>query len=233
MDLMEISYRFTLRDGTVDTIDLKLDPTTLELVDNIPAELPAWTELGFQQCPKCPLSADEHSHCPAATNLVNLVQGFARVLSHEWVATEVTTADRTYSQETPAQRSVSSLMGLIMAVSGCPLTAYFRPMARFHVPWANQDETIYRATSMYLLAQYLRKRDGKGGELELDGLSRIYDDIRMVNHSFVERLRAASEQDSTINAIVVLDTQALTMPWAIESSLEELRPGFEPYLKAP
>ena len=122
-------------------------------------------------------------------------------------------------------------MGLIMAVSGCPLTAYFRPMARFHVPWASQNETIYRATSMYLLAQYLRKRDGKVAELELDGLAKIYEDIRMVNHSFVERLRAACEQDSTINAIVVLDTQALTLPWAIESSLEELRPGFEAYLR--
>ena len=231
MDHVGISYRFRLKDGTVDTIDLKLDPTTLELIDNVPDDLPAWSALGFHQCPKCPFSLADRSHCPAAANLVNLVQGFARVLSHEWVLTEVTTADRTYAQETPAQRSVSSLMGLIMAVSGCPLTAYFRPMARFHVPWASPVETIYRATSMYLLAQYLRKRDGKEGELELDGLSRIYENIRMVNRSFVERLRAASEEDSTINAIVVLDTQALTMPWAIESSLEELRPGFEPYLR--
>jgi len=233
MDHIEICYRFTLKDGTVDTIALKLDHLTLELIDNIPEELPAWSELGFHQCPQCPISPEDLSHCPAAANLVNLVEGFARVLSHEWVATEVTTADRTYAQETPAQRSVSSLMGLIMAVSGCPLTAYFRPMARFHVPWASQEETIYRATSMYLLAQYLRKRDGLASDLELDGLSKIYEDIRTVNRCFVERLRAASEKDSTINAIVVLDTQALTMPWAIDSSLEDLRPGFEPYLKNP
>jgi hypothetical protein len=231
MGHVEICYRFTQKDGTVDTIDLKLDPTTLELIDNVPEDLPAWSELGFHQCQNCPLSKEKCAHCPAAANLVNLVQGFARVLSHEWVATEVTTAERTYAQETPAQRSVSSLMGLIMAVSGCPLTAYFRPMARFHIPWASQEETIYRATSMYLLAQYLRKRDGMAGDLELDGLSKIYEDIRTVNRAFIERLRAASEEDSTINAIVVLDTQALTMPWAIDSSLEELRPGFEPYLK--
>lgn len=231
MDYVKICYRFTLRDGTTETIDLKLDQATLELQDNFPDELPTWTELQFHQCDGCPFTIDQRTHCPAAANMVNLVRGFARVLSHEWVTTEVTTAERMYTQETPAQRSVSSLMGLIMAVSGCPITAYFRPMARFHVPWSSQDETLYRATSMYLLAQYLRKRDGMDASLELHGLTKIYEGVRSVNRAFVKRLRAASEQDSTINAIVVLDTQALTMPWSIDSSLEELRPGFELYLK--
>jgi hypothetical protein len=29
-----------------------------------------------------------------------------------------------------------------------------KPMARFHLPLASEEETIYRATTMYLLAQY-------------------------------------------------------------------------------
>ena len=161
---------------------------------------------------------------------MNLVSGFARVLSHEWITNEVTTAERSYVQEVPAQRGISALMGLIMATSGCPEIAHFRPMARFHVPWASQEETTYRATSMYLLAQYLRKRDGKSAELELDGLKAIYERVRAVNRSFIERLRAATDEDSAINAIVVLDTQSLGIPWSIDSALEELRPGFDPYL---
>jgi hypothetical protein len=204
MGPIEISYRFTLADGTHETFDLKLDASNLELIDNVPDELPAWSELAFRQC--------------------------ARVLSHEWITNEVTTAERTYVQEVPAQRGISSLMGLIIATSGCPLTTFFRPMARFHVPWASQEETTYRATSMYLLAQYLRKRDGKSADLELDGLAAIYEGVRGVNRAFIERLRAATEEDSAINAIVVLDTQALSIPWSIDSALEELRPGFEQYL---
>jgi hypothetical protein len=231
MGPIEISYRFTLPGSVSERFDLKLNPTTLELIDNIPGALPSWAELGFHQCPKCPISPDERSHCPAAANLVNLASGFARVLSHEWISSEVTTAERTYVQEVPAQRGISSLMGLIMATSGCPLTTFFRPMARFHVPWASQAETTYRATSMYLLAQYIRKRDGKSANLELDGLSGIYEGVRAVNRAFIERLRAATEEDSAINAIVVLDTQALSIPWSIDSALEELRPGFEPYLE--
>lgn len=228
---IEISYRFLLEDGKSETFDLELDHSSLTLVDNIPEELPNWTELGFHQCSRCQFTPEEQPFCPAAANLVELVDGFARVLSHEWISNEVVTAERTYSQQVPAQRGVSSLMGLIMATSGCPLTSFFRPMARFHVPWPSQDETTYRATSMYLLAQYFRKLEGLDADLELDGLSRIYEDVRNVNRSFAERLRAASYEDSAINALVVLDTQALTMPWSIESSLEELRPGFEPYLQ--
>jgi hypothetical protein len=230
MGPIEISYKFTLADGTHETFDLRLDPSTLELIDNVPDDLPAWSELAFRQCPDCPVSASEFVYCPAAANLVNLVSGFARVLSHEWITNEVTTAERTYVQEVPAQRGISSLMGLIMATSGCPLTTFFRPMARFHVPWASQEETTYRATSMYLLAQYIRKRDGKSADLELDGLATIYERVRAVNRAFIERLRAATEEDSAINAIVVLDTQALSIPWSIDSALEELRPGFEQYL---
>ena len=63
----------------------------------------------------------------------------------------------------------------------------------------------------------------------MDGLASIYEGVRAVNKSFIERLRAATDEDSAINAIVVLDTQALTVPWSIDSALEELRPGFEPY----
>ncbi len=229
MGPIEVSYKFTLADSSPETFDLKLDPTTLELIDNVPAELPAWTELGYHQCPDCPIQQGERTHCPAAANLVNLVSGFARILSHEWITNEVTTAERSYVQEVPAQRGISSLMGFIMATSGCPQTVFFRPMARFHVPWASQEETTYRSTSMYLLAQYLRKRDGKDADLELDGLKNIYERVRAVNRAFIERLRAATEEDSAINAIVVLDTQSLSIPWSIDSALEELRPGFDPY----
>jgi hypothetical protein len=40
-----------------------------------------------------------------------------------------------------------------VATSGCRYTAYFKPMARFHLPFANEEETAYRAISMYLLSQ--------------------------------------------------------------------------------
>ncbi len=122
-------------------------------------------------------------------------------------------------------------MGLIMAVSGCPHTTFFRPMARFHLPGATTEETIYRAVSMHMLAQYYVRLAGGEPDLELKGLAKNYEAVKKVNRAFVKRLHAAAEYDSTINALVVLDAWALTLSWAIEESLEDLRHLFEPYLK--
>ena len=55
MDDISIRYSFTLEDGSREVFELTLDVGTLELKNATPAELPSWTELGFHQCPNCPL----------------------------------------------------------------------------------------------------------------------------------------------------------------------------------
>ncbi len=225
-----VHYRFTLENGSQEAFELILDDRTLELREQEPEVPPPWTALDFRQCPNCPLEAATRPRCPAALKLVGLVQGFTRVLSFERVHLEVRSAERMVVHDTSAQQAVSSLMGLIMAVSGCPHTAFFRPMARFHLPSATTEETVYRAASMYMLAQYYVHRAGGQVDLELKGLVRNYEAVKKVNRAFAKRLLAAAQYDSTINALVVLDAWALTLSWAIEESLEGLRHLFEPYL---
>ena len=225
-----IQYRFTLENGSEESFDVSLDERTLELSEEVPASPPPWTALGFRQCPNCPLDTATAPQCPAAVKLVGLVRGFARVLSYERVHVEVRTTERTVAHDTSAQQAVSSLMGLIMAVSGCPHTAFLRPMARFHLPSATTEETVYRAASMHMLAQYYVHKAGGEADLELEGLARRYEAVKEVNRAFVRRLHAAAQYDSTVNALVVLDAWALTLSWAIEESLEGLRHLFEPYL---
>ena len=77
-------------------------------------------------------------------------------------------------------------------------------MARFDLPLASDEETVYRATSMYLLAQFFLKKEGSQTDLELDGLARIYENLQIINVAIAERLRAATTTDSSVNAIVVL-----------------------------
>ena len=83
---------------------------------------------------------------------------------------------------------------------------------------------------MYLLAQYFMKKSGRTADLELEGLTRIYDNMQIVNTAVVERLRAATKTDSSINAIVILDNFAKSLPYAIEKSLEDIRYLFSSYL---
>ena len=121
-------------------------------------------------------------------------------------------------------------MGIVIATSGCPHTVFLKPMARFHLPFATEEETLYRATSMYLLAQYFLQREGKKGDFELQGLREIYDNIQLVNTAIAKRLRAACKTDASVNAIICLDMYAKAIPYVIEESLEEIRYLFTPYL---
>lgn len=232
MSTYQIQYRITLPDGKVEVFDLNFDSQTIDLLNNIPEKLPEWTNLEFEQCSHCPLKPDKSPHCPLAANLVNIINHFDGLMSYQNLQLEVVTTNRTISKKTTAQEALSAMMGLVIPATGCPHTAYFKPMARFHLPLAGADETIYRATSMYLLAQYFLKKQGKVPDLDFKGLKKIYQNMQILNASIAERLRAASKTDSSVNALVLLDMFTMVLPIAIEESLEEIGYLFKPYLQS-
>ncbi len=230
MQTLTIKYIFTLSDNSKQVFNLRLDSQNLYLIENTPEILPPWTKLGFHQCPNCPLTTNTHLYCPMATNLVYIVKRLECLISYDEIHVDVITEERVISQDTTAQRGICSLMGLISATCGCPHTAFFRPMARFHLPFATEEETIYRSTSMYLLAQYFLKKDDQTVDLEFKKLSKIYNNIQIVNTAIAERLRAATETDSAVNAVILLDMYAQTLPCVIEESLDEIRYLFSPFI---
>jgi len=224
-----IEYRITPVDAPTEVFNLLLDPHTLNLVNEVPDDPPAWTELAFHQCHHCPLVPSQSPRCPLALRLVDIVRRFKGLSSFDKTLLTVITDERVISQKTTAQRAISSLIGLISATCGCPHTIYFRPMARFHLPLASEAETIYRASSMYMLAQYFRQNADQSPEFNLQGLKQIYANTGIVNFTIAQRLRAASDTDSAVNAIVLLDMFVKTVPYAIEESLEGIRNLFAPY----
>lgn len=230
MDTFRVRYRFRFPDGTNHHFDLELDEDTLEQVGGAPEALPAWTKLDFHQCPNCPLDPAATPRCPVAVDLVGLVADMGACLSSDEVVVQVTTPERTVIKKTTLQRAVSSLIGFIVATSGCPHTVFFKPMARFHLPLASEEETIYRAASMYLLAQYFMHKRGLPADWDLERLSTLYRDLQIVNGAMARRLRSASDKDAAVNAIVLLDLFAKALPCTIEESLEEIRYLYRSYL---
>jgi hypothetical protein len=231
MGELSFLYRFRLADGRRQDIELRVDTATLEPRPNPAAERPDWTRLDFHQCANCPLAPREFPHCPLALQLSQLMPLCEGLLSHDEVDVEAVTAERTVVKHTTAQRALSSLMGLIIATSGCPHTVFLKPMARFHLPLSSEEETVYRASSMYLLAQYFRNKQGEPADFELLGLKRTYDALHQINLAMASRLRAVSSKDSAVNAVVMLDLFTKAMPYSIEESLEEIRYLFLPYLR--
>ena len=159
-DTFTVHYTFTGPEGAKEDFILEIDKDTIERVHVPIVKPPPWTELPFEQCPHCPLSTESHPYCPVAINLVIIVNSFKGLLSYEQIHLEVIVEDRRIAQETTVQKGISSLMGLLIATSGCPYTQFFKPMARFHLPLASQAETVFRATASYLLAQFFLRQDG-------------------------------------------------------------------------
>ncbi len=230
MEAISFKYRFILPSGTQKVFDIELDALSLDLIADIPNDLPEWTKLEFRQCPNCTLDASVHPHCPLIARLVDFMLRFEDVMSYDEIDVEVTMEERRITRHLPAQRGISSMMGLVIGACGCPHTVFFKPMARFHLPFSNKEETIFRAASAYLLAQYFLAKDGKEYDLELKGLDNNFQKIQVVNRAIAERMRVATASDSSLNALVLLDLFTRYAPTGIEQSMEDIRYLFAQYL---
>lgn len=222
-------YRLLFSDQTLIEFPIQVEPLSTTLIPQSTPHPKPWTALEYQQCSNCPLNQQDTPLCPVAINLMPLIELCTSVVSYQHVQLEVQTTERTISSNTTMQRAMSSILGLIMATSPCPHTEYLKPMARFHLPLASEHETIYRTTSMYLLAQYFRRLDHLPFSLELDPLTKIYQNLQIVNKAMAKRLQTAATEDATINALVLLDLLSQAMTWSIEDGLEEIRYLFKSY----
>ena len=231
MGTIDIRYAVRLGDAREEIFEIRLDDATLEIQCCIPEPAPAWTALGFEQCPNCPLDEAAHPRCPLALGIAGIVQRFDDVISYDDVDLDVTMEERHVSARTTSQRALRSLLGLVIAGSGCPHTAFFKPMARFHLPLASESETLSRAVGTWLTAQYLEKERGGDGRLDLAGLDALYREMQVVNVATAARLRAATKTDSALNAVVLLDLYAQTVPFSIEEKLAELRAPYDAFLE--
>jgi len=229
-----LSYHFLFPDGSEKTFEVKLRREDCSLVREERSTYPSWTRLDFKQCAHCPLAKERHPYCPVAVNLIDIVEFFQDSQSIEEAVVTVDTRQRvTKRGKTALFPAISSLIGIYMVTSGCPVMDKLRPMARFHLPFADTEETVYRALSMYALAQYFRRKQGLEPDMDFNGLQKIYQDVNRVNMDFARRFRTESISEATMNALTSLDCFAQTIDFSIsEEMLEEVEQLFRGYLDA-
>lgn len=224
---LQIKYTFILPNREF-IFDYRFDAETFELIKPETRNQKDWVKLDYYQCSHCPLSVETHPNCPVAEVLDDIIEKIDEK-SFDKVLLQVDTEPRRLTIETSIQRAVGSLMGLIIPTCGCPHANVFRPMARFHLPLSDSMETIYRTSSMYLLAQYFKHKDFHSMPTDLAQLDRIYDNIRIVNVRLCARLRSVCEMDSSMNAVVVLDNLAVSVKSALEDALQKIEPLFSSF----
>src|ERR1700752_750036 len=120
-------YDFLDSDGERLHYTVVLDPDTL--LSTLPAmdRFPDWTRLEFHKCTHCPLAPERQPHCPVAVSIAGVVVAFSRKISHEVVTVTVKSPERTYEKRLSLQQGLCSLLGLLMATSGCPHMDFLRP----------------------------------------------------------------------------------------------------------
>ena len=230
MDPYPIRYAFRFEDGRTVEFTVRLDGETLLLADPWPRPEPEWAKLERDRCRGCTLPPSL-GYCPTAAHLAGVVASFATTMSFTEADVTVTVPEREFRKRAAVQTSLASLLGVYMVTSGCPIMAALRPLVRFHLPFASELDTTFRAASMYLVAQFLRSRSGLSAEWDLKGLAAAYRKIGDVNQAFAGRLRHAAPLDANVNALVLLDFFAKVLPASIEEGLEDLQQTFGTWLK--
>ncbi len=231
MSVQDIVYHFEFEDGSQETVELSLNLQTQSIEKNEPVVEAPWAQLDYHKCENCPLPSQEKKLCPLAKNIVNIIVRFENLISYQRIKLRINIGPKQISQETDAQSAVSALMGLLIATSGCPHTEFLKPMAHFHYPLANEEETLFRSVGAHLIGQYLETQKSNSVQINLQKLAANYAELNLVNQGISKRLRTACKADSTLNAIVRLDIFAMIFPEAIEDSLKELEYIFKSQIK--
>jgi len=220
VDTFNYTYSFCFNKDEDIVFNLAIDKHKLLVYNLSPDNHSEWTRLEHNKCKNCSLLDEEY--CPVAINLEPIISKFGNKRSYDQTNVEVQSFDRSTSCETTLQRSVSSLLGLVMATSACPHTVFLRPMARFHLPFATDEETIVRASSFYLLSEYFNNDNQNEFDIKLEKLKESYRQLHIVNEGLAERLRTVVEKDAAVNAIILLDLFAKALPYSIDEALSEV-----------
>jgi hypothetical protein len=229
-DVLIFKYHFNFKDLQECHFTIKLQLKRLSYTRIIDSELPEWTRLAYHQCENCPLTVDEHRHCPIAVNLSDIIDKFSNAISYTEVRVQVESPDRTYLKDTTVHEALSSMIGIIMVTSGCPIMNILRPMVRFHLPFSNIEETIFRSVGSYLIIQYFKHAAGKTTDWELKNLIKSYEEIQTVNNGMAKRLYSVSKADANANAVVILDMLAKELPYSMLDNLKDLKYLYQDFI---
>ena len=219
---MNITYNFKRKNNK--DIRINVDLKRIYIPENyIDSILPEWTHLEHHQCKSCPLNINEHKYCPAALEIYDVSNYFDGIFSFENVLVTVDTPQRKYEKETDIQTGLNSLLGLILASSGCPILSKFRQMALTHLPFSSVEESIIRTTAFYLLRQHFMETSGEKADYDLQELEDFYSEISKVNYQLNQRVSALTKADANSNAINAFFSLSELVRMSLKEQLEEVK----------
>ena len=221
----KITYEFIIDTGEVFSFDI--DPNQSKNTGRtVNKDSASWTSLEYHKCENCPLKPEEHPQCPVSLDIEEVAHKFSALLSWKKAEVWVHTEERSYHKKCDIQTGLRSMLGLMMALSMCPVLSQLKPLAASHLPFATFQETVSRVVGNYLIRQFLNNRNGGEPDWSLQELKAMYKELVTVNFSMLERIRAACEEDANMNAISIFFSMASIVNMALEEQLDEMQEQF-------
>lgn len=214
-------YIFDFPDGRTMSYDVSLDSVS-QYINSCPSSPPLWAKLEYHQCSVCPLNEADFDYCPVALSISTLVTEFGSTVSYSACTVSCIAPERSVTKDTTIQDGLASILGLLMATSGCPVMEPLRPLARFHLPFSTIDETIFRFVSAYMLRQYYLHSENIRGDFDLKNIKEHYSLVKLVNKGMLERITDISKRDADKNAIVNLNSLAQILEFEVDDNFETL-----------
>lgn len=214
MDSEHVVYRFELKDREIE-FNVATRPGQTDKEE----KHPEWAHLGHKQCACCPLKEADCAYCPAATRINEIIEAFADSPSIEQVKVTVTTAERSYFEDCDLQVGINSLMGLMMATSGCPVLKELGAMASFHIPFCTTRETLHRTVGSYLIKQYFKQLKGEEPDWELVHLKELYGVLEGLNQDFSKRIQDSITNDALSNAVIMFFATSVVVADSLDKQL--------------
>lgn len=210
-----VRYIFQLKDRKV-VFDVETKQRGVEESTNYPE----WARLQHKQCACCPLKTSDCQYCPVATRIHGLVEAFAENKSTERVQVTVEASERHYYNDCDLQVGINSLMGLMMATSGCPVLQELKAMASFHIPFCSTRETLHRTVGSYLTKQYFVQLQGGEPDWELQQLKALYQVLEALNQDFSKRIQDSSSSDAVSNAVIMFFATSVVLVTSLDQQLQ-------------
>ena len=221
----KITYEFIIDNDEVFSFDIDSSQTP-NSGRTAKAGSAHWTKLNYHKCENCPLNPEEHPHCPVSLDIEEVAKKFSTLLSWKKAEVWVHTEERSYHKTCDLQTGLRSMLGLMMALSMCPILSRLKPLAASHLPFANFQETVSRVVGNYLIRQFLNDKKGEEADWSLSELKSMYKELVTVNFSMLERIRAACEKDANMNAISIFFSMSSIVNMALEEQLDEMEEHF-------
>ena len=229
-NVLSFTYRFVFQNRSEKVITLDLDKSNLTIIMDKEFEKSGWTKSDGFSCRTSDCGNENDGHCPVALIISRFIKLFGNLTSYERVLVHVESEQRTYSKETSMQEAIGSMLGIIMPTSGCPILGKLKPLVRFHLPFASIKETEFRVFSMYLLAQYLRMKQGLEPDWEMTELKKLYENVQTINKNVAQKIADLEKMDTSINSLIVLNNYADSVTFSLEENLIDFEKLFDCWL---